>query len=101
MFSVQSSRARSITLVICCTLLMLLSSAGQVTKEHVRAGQILVRYRSNVTPVGDPDVDKRHAPHVVPGLELVQVPSAKTAETLRDLRRRADVIYAEPNYIRS
>jgi subtilisin family serine protease len=37
---------------------------------------------------------------IVPGLRLVKVDPARTLEAIRALRARADVLYAEPNYVR-
>jgi uncharacterized repeat protein (TIGR01451 family) len=37
---------------------------------------------------------------IVRGLRLARVPAAETEEALKALRARADVLYAEPNYVR-
>jgi uncharacterized repeat protein (TIGR01451 family) len=79
-------------------------------------GEILVRFRQSApaakngaqlelaTVGGDTDiplqVKRLPGPELVQGLRLATVAPADTARAIEELRKRSDVIYAEPNYIR-
>ncbi|HSK63695.1 MAG TPA: S8 family serine peptidase, partial [Pyrinomonadaceae bacterium] len=83
-------------------------------RARFRAGEVLVRYRSEsmarartgrnivAAPGGElvaADVERFDGSNLVEGLRLVRVAPDQTLEAVAALRRQPDVLYAEPNYL--
>jgi subtilisin family serine protease len=90
------------------------SAVRKSKRARFRAGEVLVRYRSeamarartgrNVVAAsnGDliaADVERFGGADLVEGLRLVQVAPDQTLDAVAALRRQPDVLYAEPNYL--
>ena len=90
------------------------SAARSGKRARFRAGEVLVRYRSesiarsrtgrNIVAAanGDllaADVENFEGAELVKGLRLARVPSDQTLEAVAALRRQPEVLYAEPNYM--
>ena len=90
------------------------SASNKGKRGRFRAGEVLVRYRSEslartktgrnvvAVPNGDliaADVERFDGADLVEGLRLVRVAPDQTLAAVAALRRQPDVLYAEPNYL--
>ena len=90
------------------------SATKTIKRGRYRAGEVLVRYRSEsiaksrtgknvvAAPSGNllaADVERFAGADLVAGLRLVRVPADQTLEAVAALRLQPDVLYAEPNYM--
>src|ERR1700730_2668634 len=95
--------------------------ASKIQKPNSVPGEILVRCRNNATPATSTSklgmqaamsveengsqlavrVERLNSgPEIVSGLRVAHVAPEETERAIEALRKRSDVIYAEPNYIR-
>ena len=87
--------------------------SGEAKAEFV-PGEIIVRFRPHVKPESDAVIDavplrdgrrvnvryeRFGGSDLVEGLRLARVPADETLDAVDALNKRADVLYAEPNYI--
>ena len=95
--------------------------ASKIQKPNSVSGEILVRFRTNATAATSTPKPGMQAamsvedngsqltvqverlssgPEIVSGLRVARVAPEETERAIEALRKRSDVIYAEPNYIR-